>query len=388
MNNKKESADVVFIQSLVRTLRKRKKFLISSIPAVLLVVILLQGIYTIPVNERGALFLFGKLQNDNIAPGIHFKLPGPIQTLQVMNIEEIRSMKMVKEIKGAIPIITGDENIIQIGIAVQYKITEYDNYLRGPENWEQILNMAATACLTELIAGMEVDEVLTTGKSLIQARLLLKTQKLLKNYKAGITIFSVTIENIKPPTECQDSFRMVSNARNERAEKINIAQSNRNRRLSTARGEAVSTILQAESEAEEMIKKSMGESYRYQALLREYRKAEEYTVTDFYLNSMENIIDKSEILLLNSKNTGTIDLNHFLQQNTGTTAAEFRQPPAGESKTTASLAVAAPTVSSLSPPTAVPAAAATAEPQSRIDQVIKIQNQETEVRRVHPPVRR
>ena len=150
----------------------------------------------------------------------------------------------------------------------------------------------------------------------------------------------------------------------------------------------MSTILQAESEAEEMIKKSMGESYRYQALLREYRKAEEYTVTDFYLNSMENIIDKSEILLLNSKNTGTIDLNHFLQQNTGTTAAEFRQPPAGESKTTASLAVAEPTVSSLSPPTAVPAAAATAEPQSRIDQVIKIQNQETEVRRVHPPVRR
>ena len=315
MSEMKESGDVIFIQNIIRFIRKRKKVLLSLMPAVILVLVLMQGIYTVPVNERGALYLFGKLKNDNIAPGIHFKLPDPIHTLEVMNIDEIRSYKLIKEIRGPISMITGDENIIQIGIGAQYKITGYGDYLRGVENWEKVLNMAATACLTDLIAGMEVDEVLTTGKSVIQAKLLLRTQKLLKQYNSGISLFSVTIENVKPPTECQDSFRMVSNARNERAEKINIAQSNRNRRLSTARGEAVRTILMAESESEEIIKTSQAETQRYEALLKEYRKAADYTVNEFYLSSMKNLLNKTEILLVSSEDADSINLNHFLQNS-------------------------------------------------------------------------
>jgi membrane protease subunit HflK len=379
MNSKKESKDVVFIQNAVRVIRRRKAVLLSFIPVALLVLILLQGIYTVPVNERGALFLFGKLRNDNIAPGIHFKLPKPVHTLKIMNIDEIRSMKMVKEIRGAIPMITGDENIIQIGIAVQYKITGYGDYLKGAENWEKVLNLAATACLTDLIACMEVDEVLTTGKSIIQARLLQRTQKLLKQYKSGISLFSVTIENIKPPTECQDSFRMVANARNERAEKINIAQSNRERRLSSTRGEAVSITLQAESEAEEIIKFSQGECYRYEALVEEYQKAKNYTVTNFYLSAMEKLIARAEILIVDSENAEKINLNHFLQNEQQTVGNESTLFSTSEAPVTAQ---AQPVSEVLS------AAAASAPPQTTLDKVLNLQKEVQEERRVHAPARR
>jgi len=374
MSNKKESADVVFIQNLIRTARKRKKILLSLLPIVITVLILMQGIYTVPVNGRAALYLFGKLRTDNIAPGIHFRLPPPIHSVKIMNIDEIRSMKLVKEIRGAIPMITGDENIIQIGIAVQYKITGYGDYLSGSENWEKILNMAASACLSELIAGMNVDEVLTTGKSIIKAILLQRTQKLLKNYNSGISIFSVTIENIKPPTECRDSFRMVANARNEKVEKINIAQSNRGRRLSTARGEAVNTILTAESEANELIKESQGECYRYRALFAEYLDAKEYTVTNFYQASMRRLIANSEILLLNSENTGAIELNHFLQPSKASTVL---------AATTDEMVLSLPPSRTEQAAQTAPAAQSTA-----LESVINIQKAETEVRRVHPPTRR
>jgi len=316
------SRDVQIIQSFVRFCRIRKRLIISLLIITLITCIILSGIFTVPLNQMGAMFLFGKLQRDDIAPGIHFKLPKPIQRVEVMNTAEIRSLKITKDRSSSISLVTGDENIIIINIAVQYVITHYGKYITGGENWEDVLNQAAMTGLTKLIASMKVDEVLTTGKSLIQNGLQEIAQERLDEYNAGITIFSTTIENIQPPGESRDSFRMVSNARNEKAEKISIAESNRNRQLSNARGEAEGIIRQAEAEAEEIIKKAKGEIERYKAVLTEYRRAKEITERDYYLTAMEHIIENATILLLQPDQIDTLDLNIFIPDGDGAQPTE------------------------------------------------------------------
>ncbi len=313
--------DVIIIENFVRFYRRRRVLVTTILCCVILVLVILTGLYTVPVNETGALFLFGRLLKDDIPPGIHFKLPFPIHRVDLTNTAEIRSIKVTRDGHESLSMITGDENIILINIAVQYLITEYGNYLTRSGNWEVVMNQAALSCLTKLIAGMGVDEVLTTGKSSIQTGLQSMLQDSMTEYRSGLTIFSVTIENIQPPSECRDSFRMVSSAMNEKAERISNAQSNRNRQLSKARGEAESVMRAAQAEAEEIVKMAQGASSQFVAILREYRQARETTANDYYLRGMEEIIRKATILLVDPADLQSLDLNLFLQGNSAAAAA-------------------------------------------------------------------
>lgn len=312
MTEATQSGDVRIIQGTVRLFRKQRRLFFVLIFLSLISILLLTGIYTVPMNETAALFLFGKLVKDDIPPGIHFRLPKPIHRVELMNTTEIRSMRLTREYSGAVSMITGDENIISIDVAVQYKIIDYEKFLIGCEDWIKVLNQTTSSCLTELLAAMEVDEVLTTGKNWIQSRLQEILQDRMRKYNSGITVFSVTMANVKPPKECADSFLMVSNARNEKSEKINIAHSNRNRLLSGSRGEAVWLFRQAESWAEEMVKKAEGDGARYRALLGEYNQTKEIIRQDLYLQAMEKVISRADIFLFNPEHTESLDLNLFL----------------------------------------------------------------------------
>ena len=385
MKKNTETRDVVLIQNFVRFLKRKRRAAAAFIPAAAAVLLLLNGIYTVAVNERGAMMVFGRITADDISPGIHFRLPRPLHRVEITNVDEIRSLKLVKDIRGAIPMITGDENIIEIGLSLQYKISGHGNYLTGAEDWENIINLAAVSSLTELIAGMRVDEVLTTGKSVIQAGLLDRTQRLLDEYSSGINLFSVSIENIQPPAECRDSFRQVSNARNEKAEKINMAESAGNQLLSAARGEAAGTIRKAEAEAQEIVKRAESRGVNYSSVYREYLKAPEYTVDRYYYNSLEKIIEVSEIVMLDSSETEAINLNHYLACGPG--AVQKAAKTDNRELNTAGLYTGRTTAEPSPGP--APEAAAAAEPVSKIvESSSAAAAAEKEVRRRHSLPRR
>ena len=296
------SREVLFIQGVVRFFRGKKRGAAVFLVILVAVILVARGVYTVPVNATGALFRFGKLVRDDVEPGIHFALPGPVHEVTVVNTAEVRSMTAGD---GA-SFITGDENIIDVAATVQYRITSYGEYLTGSEDWEKVMGCAFTASIGRLIAEMNIDDVLTTGKSRIQLHVREDVQDILDGYGSGITILSVSISSITPPREASASFRRVADARSQRAERINRAESDRNRLLSQARGESAAMLRDARSEAEERMKRSEGTAKRFMDLEAAY--AGDIGAFDLYVKSLQTTLKRAEVILVNSDDFGNFEL--------------------------------------------------------------------------------
>ena len=314
MNDLEQSKDVRLIQGAVRLWRRRRGPTLLAAGIVALVWVISTGVYTVPTNETGALFLFGELIDDNVGPGIHVKLPNPIQRVALTNTTEVRRITLATEQQQAVSLVSGDENIIEVDLAVQYKITAYGAYLTAGENWESLLRETAVAALTGLIAEMEVDDILTTGKSRIQNELLKRTQPLLDRYGAGLTIVAVNIVSVQPPPEAAASFRRVADALSEKRKRVTDARSEQGQLLAQSRGESETIRSQAESVKLERVKKAEGDRARYLEVLAGYRAGREATRIGMYTESIRKVLGRARVLLYDPDAAGSIDLGLFTEE--------------------------------------------------------------------------
>ena len=301
--------DVRLIQSLVRFVKRRTVALVSGLLVLTAAVVIVCGIYTVPTNQTGALFRFGALIDDHVRTGIHFRLPSPIDRVTLMNTTEARRYVLSENLTRTLSMVTGDENLIEIDIAVQYQIHDLKSYLLDSEDWEGLMVLAMEAALTEQVAQMPVDTVLTTGKNEIQINLRRRLQKTLAAYGRGLSIVSTRIVSVTPPAEAADSFRSVSDARSESAKQVSEARSDSSLSLSNARGEAAKILQQAGSSREEILKKSQGDAARFTHILAEYRRAEKSTMRELYFDRIAKALKRSEVILMDPEQP--VDLNIF-----------------------------------------------------------------------------
>jgi len=307
------TTDVRVIQGVVRFWRRRKWLALLILLAAALVLVLASGVYTVPTNQTAALFSFGRLVRDDVGAGLHFKWPAPIQSVKVMNTSEMRSFSLSEETSFLVPMITGDENLIEVDVTVQYQVSDYRRYLTGCENWEQIMARTIMSVMTELVAERPIDDpqsgVLTTGKSEIQQYLTERAGRRLDEYGAGLRILSTRIAGINPPVEAAASFRQVSDAKTEKAKRMTQARSAAQKALSEARGQREKLLKQAAAEANERVKKAEGDADRFLALKREYEQAREATRTDQYLRRLADALSRAKVLLYSPG--AALDINLF-----------------------------------------------------------------------------
>ncbi len=309
MTQPSPTLDIRLIQGTVRFFRKRWKILLLLLIVLSAILVLLRGFYTVPTNQTGALFFMGRLVRDDVGSGIHFKLPRPIQNIELTNTSEVRRMTLSGQEGRLVPKVTGDENIIDVEIALQYRITDYARFLIGAEDWTLLMRLTVDAAMSELLAGMTVDEVLTTGKSQIQNDLRTLCQKHLDLYGSGLTVLAATLVAVQPPSAAARSFRAVADGRSEKAKKVNLAKAAKSRALSQARGTAERILGEAESEAEERIKSAEGDAARYLSILEEYNQAKKITKTNLFMDRMEEVLNRAQVILLDPRDG--VDLNLF-----------------------------------------------------------------------------
>ncbi|MDP8225234.1 MAG: FtsH protease activity modulator HflK [Candidatus Lernaella stagnicola] len=309
MNKPPAGLDVRLIQNAVRFWRTRRAVVLAAAAVVVLVLYLASGIYTVPTNQTAALYRFGKLVSDDIASGIHLRLPAPIHRVAMVNTSEVRRMTLKSQTLRTVSMVSGDENLIEVDVAVQYQISDFRRYLTGAEDWDKVIAQSIAAVLGNQLAEMPVDEILTTGKSRIQVALRGAMQQTLEKYGAGLTVISTRLVSIIPPAEAAASFRKVADAKSEKAKRINEAQSKRNQAMSQSRGEAEKVIQESRSTADERVKRAEGDAERFLAILAEYRLARQVTRTDLYLKNMEKVIQRAVVLLHDPR--FALDLNLF-----------------------------------------------------------------------------
>ncbi len=280
----------------------------------LVLLYLASGFYSVKPEQRGVVRRCGRVINDNVLPGIHYRLPWPVETVLRPATTEIRSMTIsfgivpggVKlsdaelEKVEADSLMTGDENLVLACMLIQYMIDEPKSYLfRMNKGVEWLLTRIVRAACIKNAAEMPVEGILTTERFEFQNNLKQEIQAMTKYYDLGIRIASIQIQNIQPPTNVAGAFRDVSSAREDKHKFVQQAEGERNRKIPNARSRANEERSQAMAYAKEVVARAEGDSQRFTAAWEEYRKAKNVTAQRLYLEAMEKILPKIKKVISN-----------------------------------------------------------------------------------------
>jgi modulator of FtsH protease HflK len=281
--------------------------------------ILISSFYTIEADEQGVVKRFGKY-NRTETPGIHFKLPWPVETVQRPKTTEVKRIEIgfrtidpgppasYKHIPEESLMLTGDLNIVSSEFIVQYSIKNAEEYLFNVKDVDTTLNDAAEAAERQVVGNKEIDYVLTVGKAEIQERIRSLLQEIMDSYKAGIHIVAVQLQDVEPPKPVIGAFKDVASAKEDRDTFINQSEAYKNEIIPRAQGEAKRLLNEAEAYKTEKINRAQGEAGRFTKILEESKKAEDVTRKRLYLETMESVLSRMDKFIIDSKNGSPLNI--------------------------------------------------------------------------------
>jgi len=284
-------------EAIRRNLRKLGPILLG----IILVLLILSGVYSVNPGEQGVVRTFGK-ETGKTGPGLHFAVP-LVQKVNVVNVEQIRRIEVGFRGKERVPsealMLTGDENIVEAQVIVQYRVVDPSKYLFRLRDPEQTILATAEVSLRSVIGRTTIDDAMTTGREQVQAETRTQLQTLMDNYQSGVAITEVKLQMVDAPDEVREAFHDVVRAREEKEQKINKAKGYNEDLLPRARGEARQLVRAAEGYKEQRELRANGDVANFLAVLEEYRKAEKVTRDRLHLETMERIlraVDKKTVV--------------------------------------------------------------------------------------------
>ena len=302
------------------------EFNFKLMPVVLaaLVIWLLTGTYMVGPDEVGVVRTFG--EHTRVAQsGLNWHFPVPIETVNTPKVTEVKRVEIgfrtlrngqYRTVEKESLMLTGDENIVDAEMIVQYKIKDPVAYLFNIVEPELTVREAAEASLRTVVGRNKIDETLTTGKFTIQEETKFQLQSILDLYESGIHVVAVQLQDVSPPKEVIGAFKDVASAKEDKNRMVNQAEGYRNDLIPKARGEAEAMIRDAEGFRESRIKRAEGDAAKFTTILQEYRKAKSITEKRLYLETMEKVLPGIEKIIIPDKDSGNI-LN-LLNLNPGT----------------------------------------------------------------------
>ena len=279
-----------------------------------LILWLFTGVYTVGPDEVGVVQRFGKYDR-TVQSGLNYHMPFPIETVQTPKVTEVKRIEVgfrtvgknqYRTVERESLMLTGDENIVDAELIVQYKIKEPINYLFNFIGPELTLREASEASLRTVIGRHNIDEALTSGKLMIQEETKELLQIILDKYGTGVQVVAVQLQDVSPPKQVIDAFKDVASAKEDKNRMINEAEGYRNDVIPKARGEAQAMIREAEGFRESRIKRAEGDVAKFKAILKEYKKAKDVTRERLYLEAMEEILPDLEKYIVPNGEDGNL----------------------------------------------------------------------------------
>ena len=302
------------------------EFNFKLMPVVLatLAIWLLTGTYMVGPDEVGVVRTFG--EHTRVAQsGLNWHFPVPIETVNTPKVTEVKRIEIgfrtlrngqYRTVEKESLMLTGDENIVDAEMIVQYKIKDPVAYLFNIVEPELTVREAAEASLRTVVGRNKIDETLTTGKFTIQEETKFQLQSILDLYESGIHVVAVQLQDVSPPKEVIGAFKDVASAKEDKNRMVNQAEGYRNDVIPKARGEAEAMIRDAEGFKEARIKRAEGDAAKFTTILQEYQKAKSITEKRLYLETMEKVLPGIEKVIIPDKDSG--NMLNLLNLNAGT----------------------------------------------------------------------
>ena len=249
--------------------------------------------------ERGVVLRFGKYVT-TLQPGPHFRFPRPIERVIKLNVEQIRGFTVTASM------LTKDENIAQLELAVQYRIKDEFKYLLRIADPDQTVQRAAESAIRETIGGNTFDFVINEGRAQVAADAGRLMQEMLDAYESGIEVTSVNMLSATAPEDVKSSFDDAIKSREDKQRKINEAEAYRNENIERAEGEAARIRLEAEAYKAQVVSRAEGEAKRFEELLTAYEKAPQVTRQRLYIETIEKVLAGSSKVLSEQDGSGNV----------------------------------------------------------------------------------
>ena len=281
---------------------------IGGIVAAFVAIIVIAGsVYSIKENEYAVITTFG-VPSVVEEPGIHIKIPFAQKLARVPKTINGFSIGSDPETGEYITkesfMITRDYNFVNVDFYAEYRVTEPTKYLYASQNPVDILKNLTQSYIRDTIGSYDVDSVITTGKSEIQAAIKEKIMNRLEQEDIGIQLVNITIQDAEPPTaEVINAFKNVENAKQGKETSINRANQKRNEDIPAARAAADETLKTAQATAEERINEAKGQVARLNELYNEYQKYPLITKQRMFYETMENILPDMKVIIEKSDGT-------------------------------------------------------------------------------------
>jgi membrane protease subunit HflK len=283
--------------------------LLGAIVGVMGMIWLASGSYIVGPDQRGIVLRFGQ----HIAttdPGFHWHWPYPVETVLRPKVTEVQRVEIgfrtidpgpparFADVASESLMLTGDENIIDIDLVVQYRISDPAKYLFRVRHLSDTVKSASEAALREVIGRRRIDEALTVGKLEIQEETKALLQSILNAYEAGLQIVAVQLQEVQPPKQVIDAFKDVASAREDKVRFINEADGYRSSVIPEVRGKVEMIVREAEAYREEKTRRAQGETQRFLQTLEEYQRAKEITRKRLLLETLEEVLPQMDKIIL------------------------------------------------------------------------------------------
>jgi len=259
------------------------------------------GFYTVDSAQRGVEFRFGAY-TETTKPGLHWHIPYPVDSVELVDIDRSRTAE------DRTHMLTKDENIVDIGVAAQYRIKNPEDYLFNVylADYERnqtvgTLHQVMRSAVREIAGRNSMDSILKENRGSIAPDTQKVMQIVLDSYKSGLEVIKVNVTYAEAPQQVKDAFDDANRAREDKDKFKNQAETYAKRVVPVAEGKASRLSEAALAYTGRIVSQAEGDASRFNQLVAEYQKAPEVTRKRLYLETMEEVYENTNKIMVDTK---------------------------------------------------------------------------------------
>lgn len=268
-------------------------FLATLVALAVVILWALSGIFIVDPAEQAVIMRFGKYV-ETVGAGPHW-IPRLIDSKVVMNVDR------VSDYSYSAQMLTKDENLVSVALAVQYRIGNLEEYLFNVADPQESLQQATSSALRQVVGATTLDQIITEGREAWGSDVQDALVKILADYKLGIKIVNVSPQPARAPESVQEAFDDAIKAQEDEKRFKEQARAYEARVVPIAMGNAKRIRKEAKAYAEQVVLQAKGETAEFLSLLPEYVNAPLVTSSRMYLDTMQTILSHSSKILVDAK---------------------------------------------------------------------------------------
>lgn len=300
--------------------KKKGRWGLVLIALAIIAALVAGGLYRVGQGEQALVITFGKVTGTN-GPGLYWHMPG-VQQIIAESVTTIRDVEYgyrtsksasrtsnaeYTDVKDESVMLTNDNSIVQLEAIYQYTIRDVKQYVFDVVDPEKTMHLAFEAILRRNIQSRSLDEALLS-KDLIEQEVLPDFQALIDSYEMGVKINGVHIQNITVPSAVIANYEDVNNAKNEKARRLDEAQTYENKVLPLTRSQAYQKTQSAQAYKASEVAKAEAEVALFRAVYERYQAQPDITRDRMIIETMESILGEAGKIVVVDQSNNVLSL--------------------------------------------------------------------------------